>query len=169
MAYIDGKVEGNVSVNHLELGPNAFIYGNIFCKKLHMSGTSKLIGDMNVNPTNDIPMNNVPNGDDGEHLVVDDDQACDPVYDKPLTIDSQSFSNAIEVTPSRLKNILYIMEPQVDFVIGGKWNTGLQDGEAAQEALEALSRFIQNQVEAIDKIVLLLDVHYVRSSYLSHC
>ena len=47
---IDGKVQGNLSANKIELRAKASVFGNIVCKSLTMDPTCVVVGSMNINP-----------------------------------------------------------------------------------------------------------------------
>jgi cytoskeletal protein CcmA (bactofilin family) len=47
---IDGKVQGNLSANKIELRAKASVFGDIVCKSLTMDPTCVVVGKMNVNP-----------------------------------------------------------------------------------------------------------------------
>ncbi len=55
--YLDGKVVGDIFVEHVYLGPNAIITGNITCKSIQVSATAKLVGLLDVSMNNDISSN----------------------------------------------------------------------------------------------------------------
>ncbi|GMI05009.1 hypothetical protein TrVE_jg8187 [Triparma verrucosa] len=47
---IDGKVQGNLSADKIELRAKASVFGNIICKSLTMDPTCVVVGQMNINP-----------------------------------------------------------------------------------------------------------------------
>lgn len=57
VAYIDGKLKGDIFVENVSLGPNAIIFGNITCKSIQISPTARLSGLLDVSTNNDITSN----------------------------------------------------------------------------------------------------------------
>ena len=57
IAYIDGKVKGDIFVENVALGPNAVVFGNITCKAIQMSATARISGLLDVSISNDITSN----------------------------------------------------------------------------------------------------------------
>lgn len=55
VVYVDGKVKGNIFVDHLGLGPNAQVHGNVFCKRIEVAGSASIIGQLLVNTNTQIP------------------------------------------------------------------------------------------------------------------
>lgn len=55
LVYIDGKVEGEIRVAKLMLGPNASVHGDIHCQKLYVMGSASIEGNLNVCPDLELP------------------------------------------------------------------------------------------------------------------
>jgi cytoskeletal protein CcmA (bactofilin family) len=55
LVYINGNVEGDISVYRLSLGPSAIVFGNVTCQQIEMSSSAKFTGQLNVSPTIVIP------------------------------------------------------------------------------------------------------------------
>jgi cytoskeletal protein CcmA (bactofilin family) len=55
LVYINGLVEGDISVFQLCLGPQAVIKGNILCRELEMVNGAQLSGMLNISPQAEIP------------------------------------------------------------------------------------------------------------------
>ena len=55
IVYVDGKVKGNIFVDHLGLGPNAQVHGNVFCKRIEVAGSGSVIGQLLVSASAQIP------------------------------------------------------------------------------------------------------------------
>jgi hypothetical protein len=179
MVYIDGKVEGSISANFVELGPYANVCGDIVCKRIRMDGHACYIGDLNVSPSNSIdPMV------EEEHLVIDDDQVSTISFPKEGEqkqkqeeefSSNSSLNKAISpVKPKKPKALLFIHEPQKDFIKNsGKWYTNQtsplefkendqNEHENDLKKFENLANWIITMKDHLDHIVISLDVHYVR-------
>jgi len=57
IAYIDGKVKGDIFVENVYIGPNAIVFGNVTCKSIQVSSTARIFGLLDVSATNDIASN----------------------------------------------------------------------------------------------------------------
>lgn len=187
LAYIDGKVEGNISVHALELGPHANVCGNILCKRIVIAGHSNFTGELNVSPSNIIPppppvptqqtaINHPESGDDDDddtalaakeaHLVEDDDKACasiaPPQSDNSSNADTD-VTKSLPIVP-RKTSALIIHEPQVDLLASSKLWPEIESPESAEEQIQSIQRlatWIQNEGSALGHILVLLDIHYV--------
>lgn len=66
--YINGKVEGDITVERLALGPAAVVTGNISCRSIEMTGKAQILGQLNVSPNLILPNDNSTNQ---SHLIED--------------------------------------------------------------------------------------------------
>lgn len=186
LAYVDGKVEGDISVNALELGPHANVCGNILCKRIVIAGHAKFSGELNVTPSNIIPPPPAPptsalttepetvDEQDGSdiakelHLVEDDEMACavpPRIIDETAESDSSDLHESFSAPLPRKSSALIIYEPQVDLLAQSDLWPELESQESAKEQLSALDRlcdWITREGEYLDHILVLLDIHYVR-------
>lgn len=184
LAYIDGKVEGNIYVHALELGPHANVCGNIMCRRIVIAGHAKYTGDLNVSPSNSIPpppqppqINPLPpsepetldeTGTDQVkevHLVEDDDAACSVEEKRREATPPPDEMIATPIAPPRKTNALIIHEPQVDLLANSGLWAEIESDESAQEqvlAIEKLCTWIESNGSKLDHITVLLDIHYVR-------
>lgn len=188
LAYIDGKVEGDIAVHFLELGPHANICGNILCKRIIVAGHARYTGDVKVSPSNAIPPPPQPSSDHSPveerpeqpvthedhhvvrelHLVEDDDQACAPHLAASKEGDDSTKDSPISETkaqaPPRKSTLLFVFEPQLDLAPDSALWSKRADGkpEKGSGSINTLSNWIVSNATKIDHIVVLLDIHYVR-------
>jgi len=64
--YVDGKVQGEIFVRQLYLGPHAVIRGNVSCQQLSVSGSASIVGKLNVSPNLEISCEH-----EAKHIVED--------------------------------------------------------------------------------------------------
>lgn len=159
MVYVDGKVTGTICVSRCFLGPHAVVRGDIQCRQLSVSATASIIGRLNVSPSLDVKAGL----DRQEHLV--DDQAC-PSSSSSSTAHAKPSSNQTS-TPEG-QTWLVVLEPQADFYPGGEWFAGAQAGPSVQFSLTALTAFLQAHQQAVQHIVVLLDVHHAGPEQAEH-
>lgn len=55
LVYINGKVQGDITVHKLSLGPKAEVTGNITCQQIEMSSQAKVNGNLKISPSTEIP------------------------------------------------------------------------------------------------------------------
>lgn len=66
LVYINGVVEGDISVYRLSLGPQAVVKGNILCQQIEMINGAQINGKLNISPQTEIP------SEEDSELVPDD-------------------------------------------------------------------------------------------------
>jgi hypothetical protein len=59
------------------------------------------------------------------------------------------------------ETVMIIHEPQVDFYPGGNWYT---KGVSSDDSISRLAKFILENVQKIDRLVVIMDVHQVSGS-----
>jgi cytoskeletal protein CcmA (bactofilin family) len=172
--YIDGKVHGNVRVARLFLGPHAIVRGDIYCKQMSVAATASIIGQLHVSPKVNITNEQIHRDshiveDASPHSSLNTAIEPSPDIDSPsssevnlnrqnehLARETSTVGPEAEIVAPRTRNWLIIFEPQADFFSGGQWS-----GTSSDEMLSRITLFLATNIEYIDRIVILLDVHYV--------
>jgi nicotinamidase/pyrazinamidase len=157
---IDGQFDGNITTNqgNLFVGPNGYVIsdlknmgtvviegtvmGNIHAEKLIMRGHASVTGDVTCSSVEMGPQSTMI-GQMKSIFYPSDHES--PSKDKKLP----------------LRNVMFILDPQVDFHYGGTCAI-----KGADENSEAIARFIQSNKASIQDIFIGLDSHH--RMHISH-
>lgn len=143
VVYIDGKVIGDIYVEHLALGSHAVIHGDVKCRSIEIEANAILVGELQVATNVQIEPAYTSNNDD-----LSDEQ------DEVRDIEPESKEDVVK---KECKVFMLLFEPQVDFYPGGSW--GSYEGLGARDSAERLAEFTTSHLDSIDQIYVALDTH----------
>ena len=172
-ALINGHMIGNLSVEDLHLGSNAILYGDVTCKSIKVEYGASIVGQLSVS------IKFILNQDLDTKSLIEDSNINDNLQKlKIASIDEESQSTENDYgfyrkPPKKAyRNILLIVEPQVDFYPGGTiYSTESpqhhDETESNSSTTNQIAEFISKNIENITDIVILLDSHNVNKLILS--
>ena len=125
--YIEGTVKGNIDVRSLSVKSSATVAGNIRCRFIEIAPKAVIKGTVNV-------------------LTKEEYKKLNP--------DEQEPEDPPE--PEKPKSVLFIVDPQTDFLAGGAYPISGSDEDSNK-----IADYVVNNIESIDDIYLTLESRHV--------